>query len=218
MEKKEILERLREKLDRNNEAYHEEWLNSSKSTIAANAREILATNISYNELYGGDYPVEYLEYLLRFDNPLEVVRDKWIEENNLPVDEEMSHALWNIMNSGDAEADYKLDEEYTPQKVGNEPLTVRDFLIKHPEDNIEMMTPGGYVYLTPERTKALFSGNSVKGHPGDSAYSMEIPANELLDQFVVEANYMEHTWHLLTDYEPELDEGPVQGGQEVSMC
>ena len=217
MEKKEILERLREKLDRNNEAFHEEWLNCSKSTIAAKSREILATNIAYNELYAGGYPADYLEYLLRFDNPLEVVRDNLIEETNLSLDEDMSHALWSIVDKRDAKANYKLDEEYAPQEIGNEAITVRDFLKKHPEDNIEMMTPGGYVSLTPARTRALFSGDSVKGHPGDPAYSMNIPAKELLDQFVAAANYMEHTWHLLTDYEPELAEEPVQGGQEMSM-
>jgi hypothetical protein len=216
MKEKELLEKLREKLDRNNKAFQEDWLSSSKSTLIEKASEIFATNTAYNELYGGDYPLDYLEYLLRFENPLEVVRDKWVEEIELPLDEEMCHVLWDISDKEYAEEIYELDEEYIVKGNDNEPLTVREFLKKHPDDNIQMMTPGGYVSLTPALTKALLSRDSVREHPGDPAYSVEIHADELLDQCVLNSNYSKHVWHLLAA-EPEFDEGLIRGDQDMGQ-
>lgn len=37
-------------------------------------------------------------------------------------------------------------------------MTVREFIIKYPEDTFDMMTPGGFVFLTPEQTKSLLTG------------------------------------------------------------
>ena len=117
MEKKEILEKLREKLDRNMDSFLKAWWQTTSSVLVGKAQEISATQTAYNEVYGGEYSTDLLEFLLRFENPLEVVRDKWLEENALPLHEEMTHSLWTIMNSGDAESDYKLDEEYTLPKM-----------------------------------------------------------------------------------------------------
>ena len=93
---------------------------------------------------------------------------------------------------------------------------MREFFKKHPDDNIQIMTPGGYVSLTPDFTKALLSGDSVRGHLGDPAYSVEIHADELLDQVVFNSNYRKHVWHLLSA-EPKLDEGLIQGGQDMEQ-
>ncbi|MPM49718.1 hypothetical protein SDC9_96449 [bioreactor metagenome] len=59
---------------------------------------------------------DQMEYLLRFSNPLEVVRDKWIEETGSEMvhDDEMSHALWSITDKQDAEQNYELDEAFLP--------------------------------------------------------------------------------------------------------
>jgi len=115
MEKNEIVEQLRKKLDRNMDMFQKEWWQKSPSVLVGMAKEIAATQTVYNELYGGSYPSGHLEYLLRFANPLEVVRDQWLEEQSLPVlDEEMSHALWNIADKQSAELEYELDEDYKP--------------------------------------------------------------------------------------------------------
>ncbi|WP_097015337.1 DUF3848 domain-containing protein [Anaerocolumna aminovalerica] len=114
MTKNEIIEALREKLDRNNDAYRSELLYCSTSVLIARAQEIAANFLVYNELYGGRYSVDFMEYLLRFDNPLEVVRDQWLNEQNVSYDEEMTHVLWNIADRKDAEKECKLDEEFLP--------------------------------------------------------------------------------------------------------
>ncbi len=63
-----------------------------------------------------------LEKVIGFEpdkNPLEVVRDKWIEEFFEPdISAEMGHALWSITDKQDAEHDYALDSEYTQQQDG----------------------------------------------------------------------------------------------------
>ena len=115
MTKNEIMEALREKLDKNNDTYYKELIQCSPSVLIGRAEEIAANSLVYNELYGGGYSADFMEYLLRFENPLEVVRDQWLNEQNVAHDEEMSHALWSITDKNDAEQIYALDPEYIEQ-------------------------------------------------------------------------------------------------------
>ncbi|MDL2294711.1 DUF3848 domain-containing protein [Ruminococcaceae bacterium OttesenSCG-928-D13] len=117
MNKNEIMDQLREKLDRNLDAYENDWWRTSPSVLVGKAKEIAATQTVYNELHDGDYSTDFMEYLLRFENPLEVVRDQWIQHNALPLDEDMTRVLWHIMDTGDAERDYELDKEYKPPSM-----------------------------------------------------------------------------------------------------
>ena len=114
MEEREIMRRLREKLDRNWAALQANWYALSPSEIVGKAEEINASRLAYNELFSGwAYSEDKLEYLLRFENPLEVVRDKWIEEQCLPdISGEMNHVLLSVMDKQDAGQDYALDEDY----------------------------------------------------------------------------------------------------------
>jgi len=110
----EILERLNEKLDRNYQDFVNGWLKMEPPMLIEHAEESAATKQVYDELKGNEYNMAYFEYLLRFENPLEVVRDKWIEEHELPACGDMDHALWYLMDKRDAEQDYELDEGYKP--------------------------------------------------------------------------------------------------------
>lgn len=85
-------------------------------------------------------------------------------------------------------------------------MTVRDFIIRHPEATLDLMTPGGYVYLKPEQARAMLNGQSTMGHPGDPAMGMEMPAGELLPQTVCNASFSKGEWHMLTAYSPEESE------------
>ena len=118
MTKNEIMEALREKLDRNNDEYQKELLRWSPLVLIGRAQEIAANSLVYNELYGGGCSADFMEFLLRFENPLEVVRDQWLKEQNVSYDEEMTHVLWNIADRKEAEKEYKLDEEFLP--IGQE--------------------------------------------------------------------------------------------------
>lgn len=98
MDRNEILERLREKLDGSFTVFQNELLDLSPTLIIEKAKEIEATRIVYNELYSGwAYPDELLEYLLRFENPLEVMRDRWKKEQ-LDIRKKMKDVLWSLMN------------------------------------------------------------------------------------------------------------------------
>ena len=77
-------------------------------------------------------------------------------------------------------------------------MLVRDFIKKHPDDNLQMMTPGGFVYLTLEQSRELLDGKGVMGHPGDPAFTWKIEAEELLCQPVLSARWMDGVCHMMT--------------------
>lgn len=120
MEKKDINMELSEKLEANYISFMKEWLKLEPLQLIEKAEEIAATKLVFEELKDGGYDMDHQECLLRFKNPLEVVRDKWIEENGSEMvhDEDMNHALWSIADKQDAEQDYELDEAYLPPEQG----------------------------------------------------------------------------------------------------
>jgi len=78
-------------------------------------------------------------------------------------------------------------------------------LIKYPQASFDMMTPGGFVFLTPEAAKELLSGKSVTGHPGVSDSARMVTADELLNQEVISSNYSDNVWHILSDF-PQMEQ------------
>lgn len=115
MSANEIMNKFAEKLVRNYEAFLRRWYEQPVKELISEAQEIAATKLILKYLLG-TASVEDMAYLLRFDNPLEVVRDKWIEENGAEMvhDEGIRHALWSITDTGDAEQDYVLDPDNAP--------------------------------------------------------------------------------------------------------
>lgn len=79
-------------------------------------------------------------------------------------------------------------------------MIVQQMLIKYQKASFDMMTPGGYVFLTPEAAKELLSGKSVTGHPGVSESSKIITADELLNQKVIQSSYSNNVWCILSDF------------------
>jgi hypothetical protein len=120
MDNMDIKAELSEKLEANYISFMREWIKLGPLKLIEKAEEIAATKLVYSELKDGGYSMDYLEYLLRFKNPLEVVRDKWIEENGSEMvhDEDMIHVLWSISDKQDAEQDYELDEAYLSPERG----------------------------------------------------------------------------------------------------
>lgn len=94
-------------------------------------------------------------------------------------------------------------------------MLVKDFIKKYPHDSLDMMTPSGFVFLTPEQAQDLLAGKSVMGHPGDPAYAMRIDAEELLLESVENARWENHVCHMLTGYPvEEKTEKEVEGMRE----
>lgn len=110
MTEKEIRKKLQDRLEANYQAYIRQLQSRSAPDLIEQAAEIAAAKLVYEELRDGCYPAESLEYLLRFENPLEVVRDQWLLEQNTAHGEEMNHVLWTITDKGEAEQLYALEE------------------------------------------------------------------------------------------------------------
>ena len=218
MTEQEMMTLLRKKLDRGMAQYRKEWQQKPASELVELASEIAAVKFVYGELSGSSYSADYMEYLLRFENPLEVVKDQWISEQTVDFSEELTHALWTLWDKGESEAEYTLDPEYAPVSAEEVRITVREFIEAHPNAAFDMMTPGGYVYLTPETAQLLLSGQSVKGNPGSAEFARDVPADELLEQEICTADFSKGAWRILSDHNPEprLEQGPFEQG--VTMC
>lgn len=208
---------LFDRLQENYAGFLAEWSAMAPAELIEKSEQIYATGLVKDHLL--HYVDEdQTKWFLRFQNPLEIVRDKWIEENGMGRvhDEDFSHAVWMVTDCQDTEGLYALSSDAEPTPGRDEPITVRDFIERHPNVPFGMMTPGGLVYLTPEKAKLLLVGQSVKGHPGEIKYAIEITAEELLNQEVIEANFSCDEWHILSDVICEQESPSLE--QEVTMC
>ena len=91
-------------------------------------------------------------------------------------------------------------------------MLVRKFLEKYPNSGFHMMTPGGFVDLTPEQAKALLSGEGVKAHPGVAGCDVEVEAEELLNEKVHSVNWKDGAYYLMTDYASREEQGEEPQG------
>ena len=215
---KQLEKKLRDRIEANYRSYIQQLQSRPASDLIEQASEIAAVKLVYDELMDCCSAGE-AEYLLRFEDPLRLVSDQWLAEQNVSHSDELGHALWNITDKGLGEGEYAMLDAVQdgPETAG--PVTVREFLEQHPGSCFDMMTPGGFVCLTPEKAALLLSGESVKGHPGDIEYAMEIPAEELLNQEVLNAGFCDGSWHILSDdvhdMEQQAADSPDQG---VRLC
>ncbi len=111
MTEKEIRKKLQSRLEANYQAYIRQLQSKPAPDLTPQATEIAAAKLVYDELHDCCYPAESLEYLLQFENPLEVVHDQWMEEHSTALDEEMSHVLWSLADKCEAEQLCALEEE-----------------------------------------------------------------------------------------------------------
>lgn len=81
-----------------------------------------------------------------------------------------------------------------------EQKTIREMLLQFPEDHFDLMTPGGFVTLTPADAASVLAGGSVSGHPGIPGFAREVTAEELLDQVVCICQHDLGTWHIVSDF------------------
>ena len=111
MDKQEIFDILRKKLQQNMDAYKATLLQCAPMELIERAAEIYAAESVYGELCSGDYAMEHYEYLLRFENPLELARDHWQSYQELSFHDEMSRVFDDMMEQ-DNEMCYTLDPGY----------------------------------------------------------------------------------------------------------
>ncbi len=84
--------------------------------------------------------------------------------------------------------------------------TLCEFLKMNETAEIHIMSPGGYVDLNKERIEQLLNGKTVKAHPGDFQFCVNMAAEELLSQVIYNHNFHEGVHSLFTDY-PQKENG-----------
>ena len=104
------------------DAYEQKIEAMTSGQIFAHAYEIAGMKFCYGQVVGHmeDWPVDDLKYLLRFKNPLEVVREQWTAGFHATPQESIAHTLWELRDKRDAEADYELDTDWHPQQDGSD--------------------------------------------------------------------------------------------------
>jgi hypothetical protein len=116
MERKKLERKLQERIEANYRSYLQQLHNRPAADLIEQAAEIAAVKLVYDELMGGCNP-DYAEYLLRFENPLQLVSDQWLTEQNVSHADEMDHVLWSITDKGLGEGDYAmLEDGQTPEQ------------------------------------------------------------------------------------------------------
>lgn len=104
------LQELYDRLDANLAAFQLAWKMKSKTELIEDSREITAIKDAHyylTESHG--FEPEEIDYLLLFENPLQVVADKWRERTEDLSD--FSFALDEVFDKQDALRDYELKEK-----------------------------------------------------------------------------------------------------------
>ena len=108
MERAELHSKVEEKLTECWDAYRDTLLALTPSQIIDKAAEIAAARSCLDELAENPeyYPEYLLEHLLQYDDPLEVMREQWMDEQCGDHSGDLEHALWSLWDHGP-----RLDEE-----------------------------------------------------------------------------------------------------------
>lgn len=104
------LNELFDRLDANLAEFRKTWETSDKTRLIDGSREITAIKDAHyylTESHG--FEQEEIDYLLLFENPLQVVADKWLERSQDLSD--FSFALDEVFDKKDALRDYELKEK-----------------------------------------------------------------------------------------------------------
>lgn len=76
----------------NYEDFLRDWLVQDAEELVSEAEQIAAVKTLYS-LLPDIASIDDMEYLLRFENPLEVVKDGWLVYNNADLTNELQHVL-----------------------------------------------------------------------------------------------------------------------------
>lgn len=116
----EVREALRRKIELRWSEHQAEMLRSPAAELFSRAGEIAAAQLCHEQLteYTEIYMAEDLEYLLRFEDPLAVVRDQWASRQECDPSHEFKEMLAELQDDQTLERDYPLDADWTPERSG----------------------------------------------------------------------------------------------------
>lgn len=107
----ELWKRLSEKVEQNWQTYQRNLYDRSPGVLIGIADEIAATATCYSEFLcsGSDLSRRDLSYLLQFENPLDVLQDRWVLDQSTEQGTRFLGMLESLRSEGHAEQDYPLD-------------------------------------------------------------------------------------------------------------
>lgn len=101
---------FRSKVEDNWQKYREKLLALPKEELLEKAEEIAAMKYCREMLTSRAVSQDLREYLNQFVDPLRVVADAWLNEQNVDLTEEFGHVLWTLRDRQDAEQEYEMEQ------------------------------------------------------------------------------------------------------------
>lgn len=103
-------QKLFDRLDANLADFQKKWEAQSKHELISDAHEIYAVKSVHEYLsHSHGFEAEEVEYLLLFDNPLQIVADKW--QDRIEDTSDISFALAEVFDKRDAMRDYPMAKD-----------------------------------------------------------------------------------------------------------
>lgn len=186
----ELRHSLGEKLKECWDTYKNSLLTLSAEELIKRAEEIAAMQVCYSEFccIESDLDRNLCSFLLQRDDPLSELSDAWMAHQNVDVGETFQSLLDDLCRDG-------LNQVREPAHQ-----TVKELLETYPHDSFQLMTPSGFVDLTPSETERLLRGEAVMAHPGASEYELPVPAEEILELEIETLKQGEDgRWYALVD-------------------
>lgn len=106
----ETTRRFHDKVEASWQRYHENLLTLPKEDLLEKAEEIAAMKYCLDVLTGSAVSQDNRDYLDRFTDPLRVVADAWLNEQNVDLTEEFDHVLWELRDRQAAEQEYEMEQ------------------------------------------------------------------------------------------------------------
>lgn len=106
----EAISCFKEKIASNWQAYREKLLALPKEVLIDRAEEIAAVKLSREVLTILSLSRNDLDYLDRFSDPLQVVAESWLSEQDGDQSAALDHALWELRDRQDAEQLYEMKQ------------------------------------------------------------------------------------------------------------
>lgn len=92
--------KLRERLKAEYHACFQALKAKLPSDLTGQTAEIAAATLVYQQMQEDGWSREFLDHLLRFRNPLEMVKDLYLEEHGSPHTEEFCHLFRDMLEKG----------------------------------------------------------------------------------------------------------------------
>ena len=102
--------RFHDKVESSWQGYRANLLTLSKDDLLEKAEEIAAMKYCRDVLTGSAVSQDNRDYLDRFTDPLRVVADAWLAEQNGDYNAAFDHVLWELRDRQAAEQEYEMEQ------------------------------------------------------------------------------------------------------------